>query len=403
MLAPERPAQTSTPQEREVSRPAVQEVARALEQWGWARSWAGPDPYDGLNATRVPSAVRKSPLGRRIVIQTVKRSPLDVRPLLGVPPGLSAASLGLLLSAYARNGFLEPDEARAKLNRCVELLSELRCSQYPEPSWSYHFDVQTRVFFYSKTTPNTIATAFVGLGLLDAYELAGHREALELATGAGEFFLRRIPQTPDGAGAYFGYLPGDTAAIHNANMLVCALLARLARSLGREDLRRAARSAVAYTLSRQRPDGSWPYGERRDLRWVDSFHTGYVLDCLLTCTECGISSPGSEEAWRRGLHFYATHLIEPDGTPRYTPQSRYPVDGQCAAQAIETLSRAAAREPVLAERRYQVFDYTRARLARGDGAFLFQRRRFWVNRACHPRWVQAPMLRALALLIETTQ
>jgi glycosyltransferase involved in cell wall biosynthesis len=39
------------------------------------------------------------------------------------------------------------------------------------------------VFFYSKTTPNTIATAFVGLGLLDAYELAGNREVLDLATG----------------------------------------------------------------------------------------------------------------------------------------------------------------------------------------------------------------------------
>ena len=43
------------------------------------------------------------------------------------------------------------------------------------------------------------------------------------------------------------------------------------------------------------------------------------------------------------------------------------------------------------------------RLARPDGAFVFQRERFWVNRTAHPRWVQAPMLAALTHLIATSQ
>jgi hypothetical protein len=374
-------------------------AAQALEHWGHARAWRGPDPYDGLNATRLAWARRGSPLPMRILTQAVKRSPLDLRPLLGIPDGLSAATLALATSAYARNGFLDPDDARGKLRRTVAELQNLRCTTFNEPCWGYHFDVQTRVFFYPRTEPNTIATAFAGLGLLDAHELAGEQGALELALGAGEFFARQVPQTQTTQGAYFGYLPGDTTPIHNANMLVCALLARLSRSIAREDLARAAVAGVEYTTSRQRPDGSWPYGEQPHLDWVDGFHTGYVLDCLLTCIEAGIGGPAAEEAWRRGLRFYVDALIERDGTPRYMPDSRYPIDGQCVAQAIHTLSRASALEPGLAEQRWQVLRFALDRFARSDGAFAFQRERLWLNRTAHPRWVQAPMLVALTQLI----
>ena len=202
-------------------------VARTLERWGSARDWRGTDPYDGLNATRVTRPLRGSPIALRLLIQAVKRSPMDLRPALGIRKELSAATVAHAISAYARNGFLDHDVAQSKLRRCIIDLKAMRCDAYSEACWGYHFDVQTRVFFYPRTCPNTIATAFAGLGLLDAYEAAGEQGALELALGAGEFFLRHVPLTKADRGAYFGYLPRDRTPIHNANMLVCALLARL--------------------------------------------------------------------------------------------------------------------------------------------------------------------------------
>src|SRR6185437_2960115 len=133
---------------------------------------------------------RRSPLALRVVTQAVKRSPVNLRPLLGIPDGLSAATLAPVISAYARTGFLDPQEARVRLSECVAALAALRCAAFPDPCWGYHFDVQTRVFFYPRTSPNTIATAFAGLALIDACEFAGARDAFELATGAGEFFIR---------------------------------------------------------------------------------------------------------------------------------------------------------------------------------------------------------------------
>ncbi len=101
--------------------------------------------------------------------------------------------------------------------------------------------------------------------------------------------------------------------------------------------------------------------------------------------------------------FYAQSLIEQDGTPRYTPSSRYPIDALSAAQAIQTLSRAARLEPSVAARRWTVLGYVLRRLLRRDGAFVFRRERLWVNRTPHPRWVQAPMLAALSRLIASAQ
>src|SRR5436190_2436716 len=260
----------------------LRDALRELAEWGERREWRGPDPYEGLNAARFRAFARTA-LGKRLLIQAVKRSPVDLRRPLGIPAGHNAMALAHVVSAYARSHFVAPDERRRRLDRAVRLLTGLALDGYDTPCWGYHFDVQTRVFFYPRTTPNTIATSFAGLALLDAYETTGDERLLDLAAGAAEFFVRHVPQTEDGEGAFFGYLPGDRSPIHNANVLACALLARVARLRDDERLRDAVRAGLAWCVARQRPDGSWPYGEREDLAWVDGFHTGYVLVSLLTC------------------------------------------------------------------------------------------------------------------------
>jgi hypothetical protein len=369
-----------------------------LEAWGSARDWRGSDPYDGLNATRLTSLLARSQRGRQLVTQLVKRSPVDLRPLLGIRPAHSAAALAQVVSAYSRYRFLPTEEAPSKLADAVGELESLRCASFAEPCWGYHFDVQTRVFFYPKGAPNSIATSFAGLALIDAYETTSERRLLELAEGAGDFFLRHVPQTDAREGAYFGYLVGDRTPIHNANMLVCALLSRLALHLGREDFREAARAAAAYTSAHQRSDGSWPYGERDELGWVDGFHTGYVLESLIVSAESGIAV--TTDTIERGLDHYSKRLFLEDGTPKYYESAIHPIDVQCAAQGIQTFARGSALRPDFEETAWQIFDYALRKLRRHDGAFIFQRRRFWRNGTPHVRWSAAPMLLAMIHLFD---
>ncbi len=382
----------------------ARKLARRLDAWGSERGWQGSDPYEGLNARRGAVApLKRFPLGRRLLIQTVKRSPLDLRRPLGIPQSASAASVAWAISAYARNGFLGEEEARRRLDDCLALLRSLRLPGFGGSCWGYHFDVQSRVFFYPSTTPNTIATAFAGLALLDAYAALGDPALLAEATEAGQFFLRHVPQTDDAPGAFFGYLPGDRSPIHNSNLLVASLLARIAQEgAGNEGFAEAAEAAVTYTTARQHPDGSWPYGERPGLEWVDNFHTGYVLDALRTCADAGVAAEQAETAWRRGITYYRRRLFLPDGTPRYYADKTLPIDAQCVAQGIQTLAIAAPHEPATAPQAWAVLDFALRRMVRRDGLPIFQRRRFWANRAVHVRWVAAPMLLALSHLLQTS-
>jgi hypothetical protein len=365
------------------------QTIRELERWGAARGWVGTDPYEGLNATRFDTPFRGSVTGRKILIQAVKRSPIDLRPMLGIPQGRSSAAFAALVSAYALQG------ADDKLREALVVLESLRCADFAEPSWGYHFDVQTRVFFYPRGAPNTIATAFAGASLLDAYERTGDEALLGEAVGAGEFFLRHVPQTPAASGAYFGYLAGDRTPIHNANVLACALLARAGTHARRDDFLQAADAGVAYTLAHQEPDGSWPYGAEPHLRWVDGFHTGYVLNALRDCARAGLPA-AHREALDRGLAFYRRTLFLDDGAPKYTTGSTYPIDIQCVAQGIQTF--ALAGDPWA----LTVYRFALQHMRRPDGAFAFQRRRFWRNDAPHVRWGQAPMLLALTHLLGAT-
>lgn len=375
---------------------AVADAFIRLERWGWQRHWHGGDPYDGLNATRFVGPLKQSVLGRRLITQTVKRSPLDLRPLLGIQPGRSAATAALVASAYAIQSILPEDETAAKLDYMLETLLDQRLPGYEEPCWGYHFDVQTRVFFYPQGAPNTIVSAFAGFALLDAYERTRRPELLELTDAVARFFVRNVPQTETNSGAFFGYLVGDRTPIHNASMLVAALLARVAHKTASHDLRERAQRAVDFTVARQRPDGSWPYGERPHLDWIDNFHTAYVLMCLDICRRNGLER--CDEALAAGLRYYASVLFLADGTPKYHPASVYPIDGQCAAEAIRTFTLASDFDRVYRELADRAFAYAQRMLARHDGAYVFQRERLWTNRQPHVRWVEAPFLTALATL-----
>ena len=376
-------------------RAALATAGAKLERWCRERDWKGPDPYEALNGRRLPPM--PTPRSRRVAIQLVKRSPLDLRPLLGVAPRHNAAALAHALAAYCAGGFLPEPDRRRHAGRLVELLGELRVDGFDDPAWGYHFDVETRFFRYGPETPNTIATAFAGHALLDAAESFAIEGARELGLGAARFFLSGIEQTEGSGGAYFGYYPGDRTPIHNASLLAASLLARAGSLSGDEEMCDAASTAVGFALAHQRDDGSWLYAEGGKGDWVDNFHTGYVLDALLCCAAALDSEP-ARDGWRRGLDFYEAALFDPDGAPRFTDVSRWPIDGQCVAQAIETFTRAAELEPQREAQAWRTLRFGLGHMQRRDGAFIFQRRMLWANRTPHMRWVETPMLRALALL-----
>src|SRR5690606_32142506 len=96
-----------------------------------------------------------------------------------------------------------------------------------------------------------------------------------------------------------------------------------------------ARSAVRYTCTRQLSDGAWRYGEEPKYQWIDNFHTAYNLDSLHRYWQATGDSD-VKPAIDRGYEYFKRTFFETSGRPRYYHDRTYPIDIQCAGQAIDT-------------------------------------------------------------------
>lgn len=372
---------------------------RLLDAWLVRNEYRGYDPFDGLNAWLRPLALGK--LGRQLLQQGVRRFPINLRPLLGIRPSVSSKGFGYLARGYLKLYRLQGrQEDLDKAVHCLDWLSEHACRDYGGMSWGNHFDYQSRVFYLPRGKPTIVWVAHIAQAFVDAWEVTGEARHLQVAREACEFILHGLERRPAGQGLCLSYIPGQYCEVHNANMLGAALLARVAGHTGDASMREVAAGAVDYTVGAQRPGGAWWYGEAPELRWVDSFHTGYVLDSLW----CYLSSTGDvrhRPAFDRGAAYFADRFFLADGTPKYYAGRTWPVDIQCAAQAIETLcllARAQSDRTLLALAR-RVARWTVTRMQDPSGYFYFQRLPWVVNQTPTLHWGQATMLLALASLL----
>ena len=367
----------------------LEEAIRRIRSWGEARDWRGYDPYDGLSSPAAPVLTLGRPFGRRLLTQAVKRSPLNLRPLLGIKPGFNAKAIGLVGSGYARLGALGDERARDEAVRRLEWLAARG------PGWGYHFPVQTRFFAYDAESPNTIATSFAAHALLDGSELLGLDQFGAEAVSACDFLLESM-LTDSEEGAFFQYLPREGELVHNANLLACSVLVRAARVLQQPRLLELARPAVLTSLAAQRDDGSWRYAESPRGDWVDNFHTAYVLEALALCAE---SSSEASDALPAGVAYWERELFLADGTPKHSPARVLPLDAHCYASAIDAYLALIPWHPPAREHAERIAHLLIERMLAPSGYVYFQQERFWLNRVPFVRWTTAPSFKALAGLL----
>ncbi|MEV6022759.1 hypothetical protein [Streptomyces sp. NPDC052036] len=362
----------------------VHALAERLLAWADDRDWAGPDPYDGLTGPLGRAAVHR--VLRQGLLQTVKRSPLDLRPLLGIRPLRTATATGTAASACARLA-ASPVWSERALRLGRRTAAEQLSGRYAG-LWRYEFDVQTRWAHYPASVPNLVATTFCADGCLDTKTL-DDPAVLALAHALLEHLHN---------GEFFTYTPAGGVLVHNANLMGAALAARLSRAGSlpgglADRLAVAACDAVEVSLAGQRADGSWPYGDRPNLHWVDGFHTGYVLLRLHQAgSRLGMDVRAPLE---RGARHYLRDLF--DGPlPRYFADGRPRRDPNNDATAVRMAAWAAESGFATPEFACAVLAAVVDRypaLGRQAG-HPRGNRALWES----PRWSAAPLLDALTAL-----
>jgi len=150
-----------------------------------------------------------------------------------------------------------------------------------------------------------------------------------------------------------------------------------------------------YTARHQRPDGSWFYGEKWNLHWVDNFHTGYVLDCFKHYVD-NTNDHQFDAVLRSGYEYWKRTFFLPDGTPRYYNSKILPLDIQCSSQGIDTLLLFSSQDSDALPLALKVAQWTIANMQDRTGYFYYRRYSPWiVNKTPTLHWGQATMLCAL--------
>jgi len=381
-------------------RELTESMARVC-RWEEGHDYKGYEPFDGLSSW-ARSLTFGNLLAERLLQQLVRQSPINLRPILGVRMEDSTKGRGYMASGYlilhrvtGRKEYLE------KAVACLDWLDKHKAPKFAKHSWSNCFDFSSRGGRYTKHDPIIVWTSLIGQAYVEAFELTGEERWLHIADSACQW-IKDLPREKTASGDCLSYLFFEQDAIHNANMLGASLLARAGKHTRNEEYLKIARSAMLYSCSRQLPNGAWWYAEQPMYHWIDNFHTGYNLDSL----KHYIDSTGDKtwaENLRRGLRFYKAHFFERDGCPKYYHNRRYPVDSQCAGQAIDTLAFFSEEDPTCLELALKVAHWVIKNMQDRDGHFYY--RIYPLCKAKTPmlHWAQATIFKGMAMLLSRVE
>src|SRR5215467_13966622 len=376
---------------------SVSDSLNLLQNWVEVRDYKGYDPGDGLTSWLRPLTFGNL-FAERVLQQLIWKSPWNVRPLVGVKPLDSTKGRGFMAWCYLlRFKATGATAFRDKAIACLNWLMANKSPKYPEYCWGNHFDFTSRGGRIPTQEPTIVWSSLIGQAFLEGFEQFGDEKYLAVAQSTSDWILK-LPREHTPAGHCLSYHGRFQSSIHNSNLLGAALLARTWKHTARAEFLEVAHEAVRYSCHRQLPDGRWWYGEEPKYHWIDNFHTGYNLDSIKRYIEA-TGDDSFESNLREGYRYFVRTFFESSGCPRYYHNKTYPIDIQCAAQAIDTLSFFSDEYPENLALAAKVAKWTITHLQDASGYFYYRKYPFVTSRTPYFHWGQATMFKALAHLL----
>ena len=390
---------------RHATRTRLDVLDRVL-QTARSAGYQGYSKHDGLNSPLLGFLAGSSRLTRLGAIQVVTRSPVDIRPLVGVRKARNAKGLSLFARALlARHRMTGSAGDAAEARGLLDWLIGHPAAGFDGLCWGYPYPWQDVGFFAPRYFPNRVVTAHVGQALVDGYETLHDGRYLDAAARAVSFLLE-APKTlfEDDSRRCVSYVPDQAIdwIVMDVSALAGAMAARVGAITGDAGLIREGGRLVRYVVSKQTDYGAWYYADPPSASHIthDNYHTGFILDAI---QQYGLSAGSGEfdEAYRRGIEFYERKLFEPSGAARFMSDREYPVDIHGCAQGVITFSLQQRHLGTGAQTATRVLDWTLGHMwDPASGWFYYQKRRRYRTRIRELRWCQGWMSWALASYLE---
>jgi hypothetical protein len=174
-------------------------------------------------------------------------------------------------------------------------------------------------------------------------------------------------------------------------VLGASLLIRLYKLNGNKRLKQTALDSLGYCFKHQREDGAWTYAQTDLQQWIDSFHTGFILESIRHFLYIGEAAQWKEQ-YRQGVSYYANNFFLEDGTPKYYSGKVFPIDIHSPAEAVYFFSGEADEYSNLTEK---IINWMIINMWDKSGYFYFRKTPHFTNKISYTRWSQAWGLRAL--------
>jgi hypothetical protein len=381
---------------------STENALEELERYVHDNNFEGYDPYDALNSPRLRDLHNK--VMRLAMTVLFRRSPVNLRGLLGVAKGRNPKAIGLFLSGYSNLVAIGTPGNREKADELFTWLAENHSQGYSGQCWGYNFPWQNRDRLLPPGIPTVVNTAYIGHAMLDYHDVTGSTEAVTIARSACEFILRDLNIMEKEHGICFSYTPLERNIVHNANVLGASLLARVFSHTGEDELREMATRSIDFTLHYQHEDGRWDYlidpGTGRTKDQTD-WHQGFILDSLIHYIE-GVrpDDPRYLEAIKKGTEFYSRQFT-PAGQGYWRYPHLWPVNIHNQAQGLVTFCRMEPYVKGSQEHAKTIARWTIDHLRSPQGFFYYQKHRIGTNTIPYMRWSQAWMFYALSIMVRT--
>lgn len=365
----------------------------SLKQYIEASDYKGYDPYDGLTSPLFHLPILKSNHTLRFWSQQlVKRSPVNLRTVLGINRQLNPVTAGLCLQAYAALN------DHAKSDKMMELLQLHHSKGFKGLCWGYNFPWAARYADIPAYYPTVVATGINTNAVYKYYLQYKSSSAAEMILSACDFVLNDLNRSEDKDGSIcFSYSPNDHEQVYNASMKAVRILSQGYAVSGNIKYMESAEKAVRYVVNRQETDGKWKYSESKTGTRTDSYHTGYILDCLKSYMDISGDERYNHE-YQKGLKYFTDHFILPDGRPAFYNDESWPADCTSAAQCILTLINNGYEQKA-----ELVAEWMIEHMQKPNGSFRFRKFASHTENISFMRWADAWMFAALAELVNYSE
>lgn len=349
------------------------------------------DLFDALTCRWIDIVTRKSYLARRIAIQINSKSIINLH-RLGMQEMVHTKLISDLLWTFSLNNSFE------KAILIYKKLNELQ-SEGKNSLWGLNFPYTNRFINAKANTPNIYNTATAGLAICEFQKLAQNMNYEGHIRSIIDSIFNVFKFSDEFTKGWFSYYPNQQSPTYNVNALTAYFFCKANNTTTNKYVSTDIINKLIYLLiEEQNSDGSWYYSRSEQGKWIDGFHTGFIIESLAYIYSHGFESKELFIALEKAFSYYINNLFTNDAFPKYYSNSKkYPIEAQNCAQAIQTLSLAGIwlgwHQKELLEK---LIDCTLNNLYNPEGFFYYKTTRYFTYKQSYLRWSTAPMLVALS-------